>query len=308
MMKLTLQQFYVHMLSQGIMLHEVQILHNKLLYDRFQFYVKFWNAWQLLQDIKFNNQIEHQLTPIKQEGMFTRHLLLATICTGYIVNTFEHVFGGPCMWGPNWTSLKMSMGDPVGPCMSYHIISSWTNLNMSCKGVCLWWKGWAIVGSCRARLLYEDPLPLWTEWQTYITENITFLWERWLHAKTRMHSSGMRTLRLLTVSQHALHKGSVYPSMHWAGGVCIPAITGQEGYVSRHALDGGRLPRWGCLPRWVSASGPEGGTVTVRKEIAGYVPSKRCQCQWALPVQHCKTAVSLPQVGHLLNLSFQENQ
>ena len=36
-----------------------------------------------------------------------------------------------------------------------------------------------------------------------------------------MHSSGMRTARLLTVSQHALRKGGVYPSMHWVwGGVC----------------------------------------------------------------------------------------
>ena len=49
-----------------------------------------------------------------------------------------------------------------------------------------------------------------------------------------MHSSGMRTVRLLTVSMHALHKGGgVYPSMHWA-----------EGGVSQHALG-----RRGCLPR-----------------------------------------------------------
>ena len=34
-----------------------------------------------------------------------------------------------------------------------------------------------------------------------------------------MHSSGMHTARLLTVSQHALDRGCVYPSMHWAGGV-----------------------------------------------------------------------------------------
>ena len=41
-----------------------------------------------------------------------------------------------------------------------------------------------------------------------------------------MHSSRMRTSRLLTVSQHALGGGGVYPSMHWAGwylpgGVCL---------------------------------------------------------------------------------------
>ena len=40
------------------------------------------------------------------------------------------------------------------------------------------------------------------------------------HLKTRMHSSGMRTARLLTVSKHALPREGVYPSMHWAGGVC----------------------------------------------------------------------------------------
>ena len=35
-----------------------------------------------------------------------------------------------------------------------------------------------------------------------------------------MHSSRMRTACLLTVSQHALHRG-VYPSMYWVGG-CVP--------------------------------------------------------------------------------------
>ena len=43
-----------------------------------------------------------------------------------------------------------------------------------------------------------------------------------------MHSSGMRTARLLTVSQHALRKGGV--SQHALGrGVCIPACTGPGG-------------------------------------------------------------------------------
>ena len=53
-----------------------------------------------------------------------------------------------------------------------------------------------------------------------------------------MHSSRMHTARLLTVSQHVLHRGGVYPSMHWvcvcvypsmhcAGG-CIPACTGRR--------------------------------------------------------------------------------
>ena len=60
---------------------------------------------------------------------------------------------------------------------------------------------------------------------------------------TRMHSSGMHTARLLTVSQHALGRG-VYPSIHWVGG------------VSQHALG-----RRGVCPGWVSAHGgicPEG--------------------------------------------------
>ena len=56
-----------------------------------------------------------------------------------------------------------------------------------------------------------------------------------LFMETRMHSSGMRTARLLTVSQHALRRG-VYPSMHWAGRC-----------VSQHALGKGL-----CLPRGVS--------------------------------------------------------
>ena len=38
---------------------------------------------------------------------------------------------------------------------------------------------------------------------------------------TRMHSSGMHTARLLTISQHALHRGSVHPSIHWPEG-CLP--------------------------------------------------------------------------------------
>ena len=47
---------------------------------------------------------------------------------------------------------------------------------------------------------------------------------------TRMHSSRMRIARLLTP---------------WAGGVCIPACTGQGG-VSQHALGRWRLPRGVC--------------------------------------------------------------
>ena len=68
-----------------------------------------------------------------------------------------------------------------------------------------------------------------------------------------MHSSGMRTVRLLTVSQHALGRG-VYPSMHWAGGVCIPACNGQSMCLSQHAL-----PRGGGVTNTPSL-GPEADT------------------------------------------------
>ena len=73
--------------------------------------------------------------------------------------------------------------------------------------------------------------------------------------KTRMHSSRIRTARLLTVSQHALGKGGVYHSMHWAG-VCLP----RGGVCSGGCLprvvsaQGGVCPGW-CLPTVVSAEG-----------------------------------------------------
>ena len=60
---------------------------------------------------------------------------------------------------------------------------------------------------------------------------------------TRIHSSGMRTARLLSVSQHALGRVCVYPSMYWAGGC-----------VSQHALGRGVCPG-GCLAGGVSAVG-----------------------------------------------------
>ena len=44
-----------------------------------------------------------------------------------------------------------------------------------------------------------------------------------------MHSSGMCTARLLTISQHALAGVCVYPIMHWVG--CIPSCTGQGVWV-----------------------------------------------------------------------------
>ena len=90
-----------------------------------------------------------------------------------------------------------------------------------------------------------------------------------------MHSSRMRTTRLLTVSQDALRRGSiptctgwggvcintctgwgvcVYPYMHWAGGVCIPACTRQGGvYSSMHWAVG--VSAWGVSAQGVSARG-----------------------------------------------------
>ena len=50
--------------------------------------------------------------------------------------------------------------------------------------------------------------------------------------KTRMHSRGMRTARLLTVSEHALRRGDL---LLVRGGVCL-------------WFGGGCLPRGGCLP------------------------------------------------------------
>ena len=58
---------------------------------------------------------------------------------------------------------------------------------------------------------------------------------------TRMHSSRMHTPHLLTVSQHAMHRvvvggvsqhalgrGWVYPSMHWAGRCVYPSMHSAE--------------------------------------------------------------------------------
>ena len=57
-----------------------------------------------------------------------------------------------------------------------------------------------------------------------------------------MHSSRMRTARLLTVSQHELHGGGgVYPSMHWVEGV-YASMHWAGGGVSQHALGGGVCP------------------------------------------------------------------
>ena len=70
-----------------------------------------------------------------------------------------------------------------------------------------------------------------------------------LHLKfkqTRMHSSGMRTARLLTVSQHALGRGwSVYPSMQ-----------GDKGCLPGGCLPGWMSTQWGVCPKGVCGRHP----------------------------------------------------
>ena len=58
-----------------------------------------------------------------------------------------------------------------------------------------------------------------------------------------MHSSGMRTARLLTVSQHALSRGCLPEGVSAWGGVC----QGTGGVLSRGCLPGSVCPG-GCLP------------------------------------------------------------
>ena len=78
-----------------------------------------------------------------------------------------------------------------------------------------------------------------------------------MYVLTRMHSSGIRTTRLLTVSQHALRRG-VYPRMHWAGGC-----------VSQHAL-GRRVSAWG-IPAW-GVYLPRGCNCVGGVPAGGYLP------------------------------------
>ena len=83
---------------------------------------------------------------------------------------------------------------------------------------------------------------------------------------TRMHSSGMRTARLLTVSQYALAGGGCLPRGVSAGGgavcpgVSARGLSAQGGVCPGGVCSGGCLPlvQRGCLPRGVSASGPMG--------------------------------------------------
>ena len=123
-----------------------------------------------------------------------------------------------------------------------------------------------------------------------------------------MHSSGMHTACLLTVSQHALGRvcvciqhalgmgGCVYPSMHWAG--VYPSMHWAEGCISQHALGKGCLPGGvhlgvslqgclprGCLPRRVSAWGHLSGDLPRGCLPGGVYPgavSAWGVCLWSL--------------------------
>ena len=71
-----------------------------------------------------------------------------------------------------------------------------------------------------------------------------------------MHSSVMRTARLLTVSKHALGWGGCIPACTGQGGVCMGGVCpggGSAQGVSAWGVSarGGVLPR-GCLPRGVA--------------------------------------------------------
>ena len=58
---------------------------------------------------------------------------------------------------------------------------------------------------------------------------------------TRMHSNGLPTAHLLTVSQHALGRGVCIPACTGQG-VCIPACTGQGVYIPACTGQGGVHP------------------------------------------------------------------
>ena len=78
-----------------------------------------------------------------------------------------------------------------------------------------------------------------------------------------MHSSGMRTAHLLTVSQHALGREEVdIPACIGQGCVCIPAFTGAGGMSTRGDVYSG----W-CLPGGVSAQGGRVSTQGVSAQV-----------------------------------------
>ena len=70
-----------------------------------------------------------------------------------------------------------------------------------------------------------------------------------------MHSSKIRTARLLTIYQHVLHRGCVYPIMHWAGG-CVSQHELGRGVSAQGVSAQGGVPAQGVyLPRGVPAMG-----------------------------------------------------
>ena len=91
-----------------------------------------------------------------------------------------------------------------------------------------------------------------------------------------MHSSGMRTARLVTISQYALCRGVCIPACTGRGCIpactgwgCIPACTEQGGCISKHALGrGGVYPsmHWagGVYAQGVSAHTPRADTTPGR--------------------------------------------
>ena len=67
-----------------------------------------------------------------------------------------------------------------------------------------------------------------------------------------MHSSGMRTARLLAVSQHALGMG--VSTQEGSAGECLPRRCLPRGCLPRGCLPRG-VSAWGCLPRGTAQGG-----------------------------------------------------
>ena len=129
------------------------------------------------------------------------------------------------------------------PCTTFVFRASWGELrHRKCiELICLRLQN----GRCRR--------PVWIYIAFTLTENES-------DTETSMHSSGMRTARLLTVSRHALGeggRGGLYPSMHRARGMCIPASTGQGGMYPSMNWAGGRVSAQGgdVCPRGVCPGG-----------------------------------------------------
>ena len=70
-----------------------------------------------------------------------------------------------------------------------------------------------------------------------------------IYIETRIHSSGMRTARLLTVSQHALPPGGTCPGGYLPGSTCLGGVPARGGVPAW----GVYLPRRVYLPRGVPA-------------------------------------------------------